>query len=124
MSSVNDAMRDTMDKIRQMVDVNAIIGDTITTPDGTTLIPVSKVTFGFASGGTDGANIRFGAGSGAGVSITPVAFIVINQGNVRMVYVEPPVNTTIDKIVDMVPPIVDKISKAVKKDKPPDAPTE
>ena len=58
----------TMEKIKEMVDVNTVVGDPITTPDGTTLIPVSKVSFGFASGGTDGTNLRFGAGAGAGLS--------------------------------------------------------
>ena len=74
MSSINEAMNLTMEKLREMVDVNTVVGKPITTPDGTTLIPVSKVTFGFASGGTDGTNIRFGAGSGAGVTISPQAY--------------------------------------------------
>ena len=115
MSSINEAMNMTMEKLREMVDVNTVIGNPITTPDGTTLIPVSKVTFGFASGGTDGNNIRFGAGSGAGVTISPQAFVVISQGNVRMLYVDPPANTTLDKAVDMIPGIVDKFH--FKKDK-------
>ena len=118
MNSVNEAMKDTMEKIRQMVDVNAVVGEPITTPDGTTLLPVSKVTFGFAAGGTDGTNLRFGAGSGAAVSVTPMAFIVVSQGNVRMIYVEPPTNSTVDKLVDMVPPAVEKLTQAFKKDKP------
>lgn len=115
MSSINEAMSMTMEKLREMVDVNTVVGNPITTPDGTTLIPVSKVTFGFASGGTDGNNIRFGAGSGAGVTISPQAFVVISQGNVRMLYVDPPANTTLDKAVDMIPGIVDKFH--FKKDK-------
>ena len=108
----------TMDKIREMVDSNTIIGNPITTEDGTTILPVSKVTFGFASGGTDGTNIRFGAGSGAGVTITPLAFVVISQGNVRMLYVEPPANSTLDKAVDMIPGIVDKFKKEKTEDTP------
>ena len=111
MSNINDAMNLTMQKLREMIDVNTVVGQPITTPDGTTLIPVSKVTFGFASGGTDGSNIRFGAGSGAGVTITPLAFVVVSQGNVRMIYVEPPVNSTLDKAVDMIPGIVDRFKK-------------
>ena len=91
--------------------MNTVIGQPITTPDGTTLIPVSKVTFGFASGGTDGNNIRFGAGSGAGVTISPQAFVVISNGNVRMLYVDPPANSTLDKAVDLIPGIVDKFKK-------------
>lgn len=111
MSSINDAMNLTMQKLREMIDVNTVIGQPITTPDGTTLIPVSKVTFGFASGGTDGNNIRFGAGSGAGVTISPQAFVIISNGNVRMLYVDPPANSTLDKAVDLIPGIVDKFKK-------------
>ena len=111
MSSINDAMNLTMQKLREMIDVNTVIGQPITTPDGTTLIPVSKVTFGFASGGTDGNNIRFGAGSGAGVTISPQAFVVISNGNVRMLYVDPPANSTLDKAVDLIPGRVDKFKK-------------
>lgn len=123
MSSINDAMNLTMQKLREMIDVNTVVGQPITTPDGTTLIPVSKVTFGFASGGTDGTNIRFGAGSGAGVTISPQAFVVISNGNVRMLYVDPPANSTLDKAVDMIPGIVDKLKTDVfKKEKTEDTP--
>ena len=118
MSSINDAMNLTMQKLREMIDVNTVIGQPITTPDGTTLIPVSKVTFGFASGGTDGNNIRFGAGSGAGVTITPQACVVISNGNVRMLYVDPPANSTLDKAVDLIPGIVDKFKKDKHEDTP------
>ncbi len=118
MSSINDAMNSTMEKLREMVDVNAVVGQPINTPDGTVLIPVSKVVFGFASGGTDGTNIRFGAGSGAGVTIVPLAFVVISNGNIRMLYVEPPANTTLDKAVDMIPGIVDRFTKGSSKDEP------
>lgn len=118
MSSINDAMNLTMQKLREMIDVNTVIGQPITTPDGTTLIPVSKVTFGFASGGTDGNNIRFGAGSGAGVTISPQAFVVISNGNVRMLYVDPPANSTLDKAVDLIPGIVDKFKKDKTEDNP------
>lgn len=118
MSSINDAMNSTMEKLREMVDVNAVVGQPINTPDGTVLIPVSKVIFGFASGGTDGTNIRFGAGSGAGVTIVPLAFVVISNGNIRMLYVEPPANTTLDKAVDMIPGIVDRFTKGTSKDEP------
>lgn len=118
MSSIQEAMNLTMEKLRDMIDVNTVVGQPITTPDGTTLIPVSKVSFGFASGGTDGNNLRFGAGSSAGVSIIPLAFIVVSQGNVRMIYVEPPTNSTLDKAVDLIPGILEKF----KKDKPEEPP--
>ena len=114
MSNLNEIMGTTMEKIRSMLDVNMVVGDPITTPDGTTLIPVSKVSFGFASGGSDGTNVRYGAGSGAGASIVPIAFLVVNQGNVRMIYLDPHTNSALDKAIDMVPGIIDKF----KKDKP------
>lgn len=114
MSNLNEIMGTTMEKIRSMLDVNMVVGNPITTPDGTTLIPVSKVSFGFASGGSDGTNVRYGAGSGAGASIVPIAFLVVNQGNVRMIYLDPPTNSALDKAIDMVPGIIDKF----KKDKP------
>ena len=114
MSVVNESMGITMEKIREMIDVNTVVGDPITTPDGTTLIPVSKVSFGFASGGTDGTNMRFGAGAGAGVNITPIAFIVIKDGNTRMIYVQPPVNSAVDKIIDMIPEAADKVTEFIK----------
>ena len=121
MSSLNEVMGQTMSKIKELVDVNTVVGEPITTPDGTTLIPVSKVTFGFASGGTDGTDkndkASFGAGSGAGVSIVPIAFIVVSSGNVRMIYIDPPTNSSVDKIIDMVPSIIDKF-KGSKKEEP------
>ena len=114
MSNVNDVMNQTMAKMKELVDVNSVVGNPINTPDGTTLIPVSKVTFGFASGGSDGTQkaekAAFGAGSGAGVSITPIAFIVITNGNGRMIYIDPPTNSSIDKVIDMVPGIMDRFS--------------
>ena len=122
MSNLSDFMGQSMEKIRSMIDVNTIIGNPITTPDGTTLIPVSKVTFRFASGGTDAEKpsqgsspIRYGAGSGAGVSVQPVAFVVINAGNVRMLYLEQPANTAVDRVIDLVPEVIDKIKGMVQK---------
>ena len=113
MNNVNDVMNQTMAKIKELIDVNTVIGNPIKTPDGTTLIPVSKVSFGFASGGTDGKNKAdkpsFGAGSGAGVSIVPIAFMVVNAGNVRMIYIDPPTNSSLDKLIDMAPGLIDKV---------------
>lgn len=112
MSNVNETMNQTISRIKELVDTNTVVGNPITTPDGTTLIPVSKVTFGFGFGGSDGQNKSdkptFGAGSGAGVSMTPIAFLVVSAGNVRMIYIDPPTNSTLDKAIDMVPGIIDK----------------
>ncbi len=118
MSEINQVMQDTMAKIKEMVDVNTIVGDPIVTPDGVTLIPVSRVSFGFASGGADGKgkegsqpSVRFGAGSGAGVSISPVAFIILSGGNARILYVDPPANSAVDRIIDLAPQLMDKFKE-------------
>jgi len=107
----------TIAKIREMVDVNSVVGDPITTNDGVTIIPVSKVSVGFGGGGSDfvSKNVNrqenpFGGGVGAGVKVTPVAFLVIKEGSVRMIPVATPANTTADRIVEMIPDTLDKIA--------------
>ncbi|MDD4851462.1 MAG: GerW family sporulation protein [Gemmiger sp.] len=111
----------TMDKIRDMVDSNTIVGSPITVEGGTTIIPISKVTFGFASAGSDvGAKANkemFGGGSGAGVSVTPIAFLVVKEGNVRTVQLSEYV-TSVDRAIGMLPELVDKLSALIKKEKP------
>ena len=85
---LNDLMDTTMDKIRDMVDSNTIIGEPITTPDGVTVIPVSRVSFGFGAGGGDYGKTdtsHFGGGAGAGVKVDPVAFLVIKDGLTRVI---------------------------------------
>lgn len=122
---IGDLMETTMEKIREMVDVNTIVGQPIVTADGITLIPVSKVTFGFGSGGADfqtkqqqsSSGTPFGGGSGAGVNITPVAFVVVQNGTVKMLNVNPPAASTVDRIVESAPEIIDKVSGMIKKDK-------
>ena len=112
---LNDLMRETMAKIREMVDTNTIVGQPITTPDGVTLIPISKVSFGFGSGGGDYGKTtpkeNFGGGSAAGVKIDPVAFLVIKDGTPRVLPVAVPPVSTVDRIVEMVPDILDKAEK-------------
>ena len=106
----------TIAKIREMVDVNSVIGDPITTPDGVTIIPVSKVSVGFGGGGSDfvSKNVNrqenpFGGGAGGGVKVTPIAFLIVKEGSVRMLPVAAPANTTADRIVEQVPDVLDKI---------------
>ena len=118
---INSLMDTSMKKIKELIDVNSIIGDPITTPDGTTIIPVSKVTYGFASGGSDLPTKKdnrdcFGGGSGAGVTIQPVGFLSICKGNVTFVPVDKNEGTA-EKIVGMIPEAFDKISSFIKKDK-------
>ena len=117
---INGLMDTTLEKIKQMVDVNTVIGEPIVTPDGTTIISVSKVVYGFASGGSEFANKQqpdarlFGGGGGAGVTITPVAFIAISHGDVKLL------NVTMDnggQAIAMIPEIFDKVSGLFKKDK-------
>ncbi len=110
-------LQDTISKIREMVDVNNVIGDPITTPDGVTIIPVSKVSVGFGGGGSDFVSKHpnkqdnpFGGGVGGGVKVTPICFLIVKDGNVRMMPVATPANTTADRIVEMVPDTLDKIS--------------
>lgn len=122
---INDLMSTTMQKIREMVDVNTIVGQPITTPDGVTLIPVSKLSFGFASGGSDyvsknkkpGESNTFGGGSGAGVNITPVAFLIVRGDSVRVLPVDPPASTTVDRVIEVVPEVVDKVTTFLEKKK-------
>ena len=111
---LSDLMRSTMEKVHEMVDTNTIVGQPITTPDGVTLIPISKVSFGFGGGGGDyGKTTKdsFGGGAGAGVKIDPVAFLIIKDGVTRMLPVAAAPLTTVDRIVDMAPDIVDKVEK-------------
>lgn len=117
---IQGIMGTTMEKIKEMVDVNTIIGDPVTTPDGTTIIPVSKVSFGFASGGSDLPTKQpkntFGGGGGAGISIQPIAFLVVSAGNVKLMQMTMGENTA-NNIVNMVPEVVDKIGAMFHKDK-------
>ncbi len=113
-------LENTISKIREMVDVNSVIGDPITTPDGVTIIPVSKVSVGFGGGGSDfvSKNLNkqenpFGGGVGGGVKVTPIAFLIIKDGNVRMMPVAAPANTTADRVVEMVPDVLDRISSFI-----------
>ena len=115
--NIPNMLENTIAKIREMVDVNSVIGNPITTADGVTIIPVSKVSAGFGGGGSDyvskNANKQenpFGGGAGGGVSVTPIAFLIIKDGNVRMMPVAAPANTTADRLVEMIPDTLDKVS--------------
>ena len=110
----------TISKLREMVNANTVVGEPIATGDGVTIIPVSKVSIGFGGGGSDfvSKNLNqhenpFGGGLGAGVKVTPIAFLVIKDGNVRMIPVATPANTTADRLVEMVPDTLDKIAAFV-----------
>lgn len=110
-------LESTISKIREMVDVNSVIGDPITTPDGVTIIPVSRISVGFGGGGSDFATKNasqnaepFGGGAGGGVKVSPVCFLIVKDGAVRMMPVAAPANTTADRIVEQVPDLLDQIT--------------
>ena len=122
---IRGLMDTAMQSIKAMVDVNTIVGDPVETADGTVIIPVSKVTFGFAAGGSEfgeakqnkesGANSMFGGGSGAGVTIVPVAFLVVGNGTVRLIPMD--ANSPVERLIDYVPGVVDKVFSIFSKDK-------
>lgn len=110
-------LENTIGKIREMVDANTVVGSPVTTADGVTIIPISKISIGFGGGGSDfvSKNVNkqenpFGGGAGAGVKVAPVAFLIVKDGNVRMLPVAEPANTTADRVVEMVPDVLDKIA--------------
>ena len=110
-------LQDTISKIREMVDVNNVIGDPITTPDGVTIIPFSKVSVGFGGGGSvfvsknpNKQDNPFGGGVGGGVKVTPICFLIVKDGAVRRMPVAAPANTTADRIVEQVPDVLDKLA--------------
>lgn len=123
---IQGLMKTTMDSIKEMIDVNTIVGDAVETPDGSVIIPISRVSFGFAAGGgeyemntkvskseNEQSKFPFGGGSGAGVSVQPVAFLVVGNNQIKLL----PVNysNVIDRVVDLVPNVLDNIQKTTKK---------
>ena len=110
----------TLAKIKDMLNANTVVGEPITTADGVTIIPVSKISVGMGGGGSDfvSKNVNhkdnpFGGGVGAGVKVDPVAFLVVKEGSVRMLPVAAPANTTADRIVEMIPDTLDKVAAFV-----------
>ena len=110
----------TLEKIKSMADSNTIIGNPINMPDGTLILPVSKVSFGFASGGSDfpskTSKQLFGGGGGAGVSISPIAFLVVRGNSVRMLQLADTSNS-VDRAIGMMPEMVDKVADLFGKNK-------
>lgn len=114
---LENLMRSTMENLRDMIDVNTVIGDVVETIDGTSILPISKVSFGFASGGSEFGNhtslkrenekYPFGGGSGAGVSVKPIAFLIIKDGIVRLQPVD--YDNSIDRLVDSIPQVLDVV---------------
>lgn len=131
---IQGLMQTAMENIRDMVDVNTIVGDPVECPDGSVIMPISRVGFGFAAGGSEWAidgksnggssgdasnakvELPFGGGSGGGVSITPIAFLVVGQGTVRVVPLD---NQThiLERIIDSTPKVVEQIQSMLKANK-------
>ena len=121
---IENLMMTAMTSLESMVDVNTIVGDMVSSPDGTVIIPVSKVCFGFAAGGSEfntnklnkyseNTKLPFGGGSGAGVHISPVAFLTVKDGNVKLLNING--TTSVDKLIDLVPDVVNKANDLVQK---------
>lgn len=118
---IQGLMKTAMESIKDMVDVNTIVGDAVETPDGSVIIPISKVGFGFASGGGEysqneqtlkdtssmNTDLPFAGGAGAGVSVQPVAFMVVGQGQIRLLPVNQ--NTMVERVIDLAPQIMTEI---------------
>ena len=117
---IEGLMDTAMSNFKSMVDVNTIVGDSVTTPDGTVIIPISTVSFGFGAGGTQFAaksesvtpqNPMFGGGCGGGANVKPIAFLVVGNVNVRLLPISDKV-TPVDKIIDLMPDMIDKVNNA------------
>lgn len=119
---IQGLMDTAMSNIKAMVDVNTIVGNAVTTPDNTVIIPISTVSFGFAAGGSEvsgkktnivdgGAQPLFGGGAGGGANVKPVAFLVVGGGNVRLLPITES-SSPVDKLIDLMPEMVDKVNGA------------
>ena len=117
-NNVKNLLGVSIEKIREAVDTGTVIGDPITAPNGTTVIPVSKVSYGFASGGSDfpsKSNAElFGGGGGAGITITPIAFIVVNNGEVSIKHISTE-EGSIERTIGMIPDVVNSVTDVVNK---------
>ncbi|WP_332689863.1 GerW family sporulation protein [Halalkalibacter lacteus] len=119
---IQGLMKTAMENLKEMVDVNTIVGDPVETPDGSVIMPVSKVGFGFAAGGSEFVieergpkeehKHPFGGGSGGGVSITPIAFLVVNSEGVKMVHLDSSTHLY-EKLLDFAPQVVEKIQQMI-----------
>ncbi len=117
MNNISEMIKSAMESFRGMIDASTVVGDAITAPDGSIIIPVTQVTCGFGAGGSEmpskneGA-LPFGGGSGGGVKVKPVAFLIISNDRVRLLPVETS-SGPVDKILDLVPDMVDKVNKMI-----------
>ena len=115
---IDGLMSTAMQNIKEMVDVDTIVGAPVESPDGSVIIPISRVAFGFAAGGSEfgkrenEADALFGGGSGGGVSISPVAFMVVGQGQIKLLPIDSNASP-IEKLLDYVPGLIDKVNEKI-----------
>ena len=119
---IGELMNNTMESVRNILKVDTVVGDPIYTPDGITLVPISKVSVGFGGGGVE-FNVKkagdrpYGGGNATAVKIDPIGFLVIKEGTVRMINVTPPASTTVDRLIDLVPQVMDRVDNFIEKQK-------
>ena len=115
-NTLGEVMGISMTKMKEMVNVNTIIGDPIYTPDGITLIPVTQVSMGMGAGGADmvGKSNALGAGAGGGVKMNPQGFLIIKDGMIRFVSTKAPAASSLDRALDMLPDVFDRVEKLIK----------
>ena len=120
---ISQLMQTTMENVKNVLKVDTVVGDPIITPDGITLVPISKISLGFGGGGVEfnskkaGTDRPYGGGNATGVKIEPIGFLVIKEGTVRMINVTPPAGNTVDRIIDMVPQVMDRVDNFIDKQK-------
>ena len=128
---LSEIMQESMAKVRELVDTNTIVGQPIQTPDGVTLIPISRVSIGFGGGGTAFGNTKnaeadpnvLGSAMGTGVRIEPVAFLIVKDGVTRVMPVAIPAMNTVDRIAEMVPDMFDRVTGLIHDRKKPEEET-
>ena len=119
---IGELMNNTMESVRNILKVDTVVGDPIYTPDGITLAPISKVSVGFGGGGVEfngkkAGDRPYGGGNATAVKIDPIGFLVIKEGTVRMINVTPPASTTVDRLIDLVPLVMDRVDNFIEKQK-------
>ena len=120
---IGELMQTTMDNVRNILKVDTVVGDPIYTPDGITLVPISRISLGFGGGGIElnqkssGGNRPFGGGNATGVKIDPIGFLIIKDGTIRMINVTPPASNTVDRLIDMVPQVMDRVDEFIARQK-------
>ena len=117
---IGELMKNTMENVRNILKVDTVVGDPIYTPDGITLVPISKISVGFGGGGVEFGEKKngqrpYGGGNATGVKIEPIGFLIIKDGVVRMVNVTPPASNTVDRIIDLVPQVIDRVDAFIEK---------